>query len=158
MNGLPSSVKTCPNSLITMCVELLGSLLTIRLLGEVVSDHQVVYLVPIEQICAQSVPCMGRHVTHISNRVWLPWNLLDKFHIFPLSCRCHWKCLARIQISCFEHALLNTQMSIMYLFQYLLPQCGRYKKSGPLLSLVHSPLTVLGTVYPNSLTQVQPLI
>ena len=30
MNGLLSSVKTSPNSLITMCVELLGSLLTIR--------------------------------------------------------------------------------------------------------------------------------
>ena len=28
-DGLPSSVKTSPNSLITMCVELLGSLLTI---------------------------------------------------------------------------------------------------------------------------------
>ena len=35
--------------------------------GEVISNHQIVYLVPIEQICAQSVPCMRRHVTHISN-------------------------------------------------------------------------------------------
>ena len=34
-----------------------------QVLGEVVSDHQVVYLVPIEKICAQSVPCMRRHAS-----------------------------------------------------------------------------------------------
>ena len=38
-----------------------------QVLGEVVSDHQVVYLVPVEQICAQSVSCMRRHITHVSN-------------------------------------------------------------------------------------------
>ena len=32
MNGLPSSVKISPNSLIMACVELLGSLLTIKYL------------------------------------------------------------------------------------------------------------------------------
>ena len=132
MNGLPSSVKTSPNSLITTCVELLGKSPHNQVLGEVVSNHQVIHLVPIEQICAQSVPCMRRHVTHISNWFGCPGTCLNpQFHIphkFPVSSSLMdiiGNAWPEYRVSCFEHALSNTQMSIMYLFQYLLPQCGR---------------------------------
>ena len=56
-----------------------------QVLGEVVSDHQVIHLVPIEQICAQSVPCMRRHITHISNWFGCPGTCLTNSTFFPLS-------------------------------------------------------------------------
>ena len=84
MNGLPSSVKISPNSLITACVELLGSLLTIKYLENNLQS-------PSSQFCSnrtsQCLKCAMHEEACQSHfqLVWLPWNLLDTFHIFPVS-------------------------------------------------------------------------
>ena len=96
---------------------------------EVISN-QAVNFVPIEQVSAQSVPCMWRHITHISNWFGCPETCLTNstfFHSFSNVIGNAWP---EYRVSCFEHTLFNTQMSIVYLFQCLLPKCGRYEKSG----------------------------
>ena len=97
---------------------------------EVISDHQAVNFVPIEQVSAQSVPCMRWNITDISNWFSCLGTCLTNSTFSHSLSNVIGNAWPEYRVSCFEHALFNTQMSIMYLFQYLLPQCGRYEKPG----------------------------
>ena len=100
-----------------------------QVFAEVISNHQAVNFVPVEHVCAQSVPCIRWNITHISNWFSCPGTCLTNSTFSSLT-DVIGNAWPEYRVSCFEHAFLSTQMSIMYLFQHFPSQCGRYEKPG----------------------------
>ena len=107
---------------------------------EVISDHQAVNIVPIEQVSAQSVPCMRWHITHISNWFSCPGTCLTNSTFFHSISNVIGNAWPEYRVSCFEHALFNTP-NVHHVFVPV-PSSSVWKvwEAWPLLWLVHSPL------------------